>query len=69
MYSYSVCIASISGGPWGTGADVEVVCGLSPGGHPCPPYIGRWTRLVDRSLGRLQQGNISLVYLHHGKLI
>jgi hypothetical protein len=40
-----------------------------PGGHPCPPYIGRRTRSVDRSPGRLQQGNLSLVCLHHGKLI
>jgi hypothetical protein len=25
-----------------------------PGGRPCPPYIGRRTRSVDRSPGRLQ---------------
>jgi hypothetical protein len=35
--------------------------GLSPGGRPCPPYIGRRTRSVDRSPNRLQQGNLSLV--------
>jgi hypothetical protein len=40
-----------------------------PGGRPCPPYIGRQTRSVDRSPGRLQQGNLFLVCLHHGKLI
>jgi hypothetical protein len=50
-------------------AEVVVVCGLSPGGHPCPPYIGRRTRSLDRSPGRLQQGNLSLVCLHHGRLI
>jgi hypothetical protein len=33
----------------------------SPGGRPCPPYIGRRTRSVDWSPGRLQQGNLSLV--------
>jgi hypothetical protein len=39
-----------------------VACvGLSLGGRPCPPYIGRRTRSVDRSPGRLQQGNLSLV--------
>jgi hypothetical protein len=43
--------------------------GLPPGGRPCPPYIGRTTRSVDRSPGRLQQGNLSLVCLHHRKLI
>jgi hypothetical protein len=42
---------------------------LPPGGRPCPPYIGRRTRSVDRSPGRLQQGNLSLVCLHHGRLI
>jgi hypothetical protein len=31
------------------------------GGCPCPPYIGRRTRSVDRNSGRLQQGNLSLV--------
>jgi hypothetical protein len=40
-----------------------------PEGRPCPSYIGRQTRSVDRSPGRLQQGNLSLVCLHHGKLI
>jgi hypothetical protein len=48
---------------------MEVVCRLSPGGCPFSPYIGRWTRSVDRSPGRLQQGNLSLVCLHHGRLI
>jgi hypothetical protein len=48
---------------------MEVVCRLSPGGCPFSPYIGRWTRSVDRGLGRLQQGNLSLVCLHHGRLI
>jgi hypothetical protein len=47
---------------------VEVVCS-APGGRPCPPYLGRRTRSVDRSPGRLQQGNVSLVCLHHGRLI
>jgi hypothetical protein len=52
---------------------MEVVCGLygdlSLGGHPCPPYIGRRTRSVDQSPGQLQQGNLSLVCLHHERLI
>jgi hypothetical protein len=30
-------------------------------GCPCLPYIGRQTMSVDRSPGRLQQGNLSLV--------
>jgi hypothetical protein len=56
-----------------------VVCGIHvpmwrwsvdvPRGRPCPPYIGRRTRSVDQSPGRLQQGNLSLVCLHHGRLI
>jgi hypothetical protein len=46
-----------------------MVCWLSLGGCPCPPYIGRQKRLVDRSPNRLQQENLSLVCLHHGKLI
>jgi hypothetical protein len=46
-----------------------MVCWLSPGGRPCPPYIGRRTRSVDWCLGRFQHGNISLVCLHHGRLI
>jgi hypothetical protein len=40
---------------------MEVVRGFSRGGRPCPPYIGRQTRSVDRSPGPLQQGNLSLV--------
>jgi hypothetical protein len=42
-------------------ASMEVVCGLSLGGRPCPPFIGRRTRSVDQSPGRLQHGNLSLV--------
>jgi hypothetical protein len=38
-------------------------------GRPCPPYIRQQTRSVNRSPGRLQQGNLSLFCLHHGKLI
>jgi hypothetical protein len=37
--------------------------------RPLPSYIGRRTRSVDRSPNRLQQGNLSLVCLHHGRLI
>jgi hypothetical protein len=37
--------------------------------HPWPYYIGRQTRSVDRSPSRLKQGNLSLVCLHHGRLI
>jgi hypothetical protein len=40
---------------------MEVVYRLSLGGRPCPPYIGQRTRSVDRSPGRLQKGNLSLV--------
>jgi hypothetical protein len=53
----------------GRGVDVEVVYGLSPGGRPCPPYIGRRTRSVDQSPSQLQHGNLSLVCLHHERLI
>jgi hypothetical protein len=40
---------------------LSMVCGLSLGGRPCPPYIGRRTRSVDWSPRQLQQGNLSLV--------
>jgi hypothetical protein len=45
------------------------MCWPVPGGRLCPPYIGRQTRSVDRSPGQLQQGNLSIVCLHHGRLI
>jgi hypothetical protein len=48
---------------------VGCMCWPIPGGRPCPPYIGRRTRSMDRSPGRLQQGNLSLVCLHHGSII
>jgi hypothetical protein len=42
-------------------SSMEVFCGLPPGGHPSPPYIGRRTRSVERSPSWLQQGNLTLV--------
>jgi hypothetical protein len=67
MSSSSVCIADVAR----LHGDLSIVACvvLSPGGRPCPPYIGRRTRSVDRSPGWLQQGNLSLVCLHHGRLI
>jgi hypothetical protein len=45
----------------GLHGDLSMDCWLSPGGRPCPPYIGQRTRSVDRSPNRLQRGNLSLV--------
>jgi hypothetical protein len=57
MSSSSVCIAGVAR----LHDNLSMACWLSLGGHPCPPYIGRRTRLVDRSPNRLQQENLSLV--------
>jgi hypothetical protein len=50
--------------------EVEVeITGRCPWERPCLPYIGRRIRSVDRSPGRLQHGNLSLVgYNIHGSL-
>jgi hypothetical protein len=51
------CITSIVAGLHSRGVDGL----LYPSGRPCPPYIGGRTRSMDRSPGRLQQRNLSLV--------
>jgi hypothetical protein len=47
---------------WGTCADV-------PGGRPCPPYIGRRTRSMDREFGSVTTGKSISSQLQYGRLI